>query len=393
MSFDFDAVIERRDTHSNKWDGMAARTGVEAADGIPMWVADMDFAAPEPVRARLAAQVEHGVFGYYGPDADWRAAVSGWSAARHGWEVDPEWITPSAGVCAALGLCCQAFSAPGEGVVVFAPVYHMFATMIRANGRALIEAPLRVEQGRHRMDLEALAETLPEHARIVFLCSPHNPGGRVWTAEELRALATFCADRDLILVSDEIWRDLVFDGARHTPTALAAPEIADRLITCAAPSKTFNLAGGAMAEVIIADPALRNRYRAAAAAAHGMSCNLFGALAAETAYAEGAPWLDALLPYLAGNQARFAAGLAEAVPGARPMAPESTYLSWVDFSAVDLPEQEIARRIREDARIGVNAGASFGLGGGGHARFNVACPRSTVETALSRLADAFGDLR
>jgi cystathionine beta-lyase len=393
MSIDFDALIERRGTHSNKWDGMKARTGVDPADGIPMWVADMDFAAPEPVRRRLAAQVEHGVFGYYGPDASWRAAASGWSARRHAWEVDPDWITPSAGVCAALGLCCQAFSEPRDGVVVFAPVYHMFGAMIRANGREMIEAPLRVEQGRHRMDLDALGETLPPHARLVFLCSPHNPGGRVWSVEELRALAAFCAERDLILISDEIWRDLVLSEARHIPTALAAPEIADRLVTCVAPSKTFNLAGGALAEVVIADPELRRRYRAAANGSHAMSCNLFGALAAEAAYDEGAPWLDALLPYLAENQRVFAAGLAMAIPGARPMAPEATYLSWVDFSGVNLPDDEVARRIRDVARIGVNAGASFGLGGAGHARFNVACPRATVETALARLSDAFADLR
>jgi cystathionine beta-lyase len=393
MSFDFDAPIERRGTQSNKWDGMAARTGVDPADGIAMWVADMDFAAPEPVRARLAAQVAHGVFGYYGPDDGWRRAACGWAARRHGWDVDPDWVTPSAGVCAALGLCCQAFSEPGDGVVVFSPVYHAFYGMIRAAGREPIESPLRIEQGRHRMDLDALGETLPSHARIVFLCSPHNPGGRVWSPEELRALAAFCAARDLILVADEIWRDLVLEGARHTPTALAAPEIADRLVTCVAPSKTFNLAGGAMAEVIIADPEMRRRYRKAAGAVHGMSCNLFGALAAEAAYDAGAPWLDALLPYLAGNHARFAAGLAEAVPGARPMAPQSTYLSWVDFSAADLPAAEVARRIAEDARIGVNAGPSFGLGGEGHARFNLACPRAVVDTALTRLADAFADLR
>ena len=393
MSTDFDAYIERRGTLSNKWDGMRARTGVDPADGVAMWVADMDFMAPEPVRRRLAAQVEHGVFGYYGPETRWRQAAAGWSARRHGWEIDPDWITPSAGVCAALGVCCQAFSAPGEGVVVFPPVYHAFYGMIRGAGRRPVEAPLKLEQGRHRMDLEALGERLPPDARLVFLCSPHNPGGRVWRPEELAALAAFCDERDLILVSDEIWRDLVFEGARHTPTALAAPEIADRLITCVAPSKTFNLAGGAMAEVVISDPALRKRYRAAATATHAMSCNLFGALAAEAAYDEGAPWLEALRPYLWENQRRFAAGLAEAVPGARPIAPESTYLSWVDFSAVDLSSEEVARRIREDARIGVNAGPSFGLGGEGHARFNVACPRSVVDEALSRLADAFADLR
>jgi cystathionine beta-lyase len=388
--FDFDAPIDRRGTHCSKWDGMAARTGVTAPDGIAMWVADMDFAAPPPVRDRLAAAVAHGVFGYYGDDASWRAAVCGWMARRHGWAVDPDWITPSAGVCAALSIAVQAFSAPGEGVVIFTPVYHMFAHVIRANGRRVVGAPLAQTQGRYDMDLDALGAALPADARLMFLCSPHNPGGRVWTADELRAVADFCADRGLILISDEVWHDLVFPEARHTVTAVAAPQIADRLVTCAAPSKTFNLAGGQCAEVIIADPALRRRWRAAADAAHGMSLPLFGALAAEAAYDHGAPWLDALIPYLAANRDRFAAGLAQAVPGARLMPMEATYLAWVDFSETGLGDAEIARRLREDARIGVNAGPTFGPGGEGRARFNLACPRATIETALQRLGEAFG---
>ena len=393
MPFDFDAFIERRGTHSSKWDAMAARTGVESADGIPMWVADMDFAAPPPVQERLAALVRHGVFGYYGDDRSWRAAIGGWMARRHGWTVEPDWITPSAGVCAALGIACQAFAEPGEGVVIFPPVYHMFANMIRSSGRRVIDAPLVETQGRYAMDLEALAANLPSDARIVLLCSPHNPGGRVWSVKELRALALFCLERGLVLISDEVWHDLVFPEARHTVTALACPEIAPLLVTCAAPSKTFNLAGGHVAEVIIADPALRARYRAAAQASHGMSGNLFGLIAAEAAYDHGAPWLDALLPYLAANRDRFMAGLVAAVPGARCMAMESTYLAWVDFAGTGLAPGDVADRLRDRARIGVNAGPSFGPGGESRARFNLACPRSMVDSALDRLADAFGDIR
>jgi cystathionine beta-lyase len=393
MRFDFDAPIERRGTGCSKWDGMAARTGVAAPDGIAMWVADMDFAAPPPVRARLGALVEHGVFGYPASEPAWREAACGWSAARHGWTVDPDWITPSAGVCAALGIAAQAFAAPGEGVVIFPPVYHMFAHMVRAAGRRPVESPLVLRQGRYEMDLERLEADLPDDARMVFLCSPHNPGGRVWTAEELSALAALCLRRGLILVSDEIWRDLVFDGATFTPTLAAAPEAASVLLTCTAPSKTFNLAGGQLAEVVVPDARLRARYRAAAGASHGMSAGLFGLAAAEAAYRDGADWLDALLPYLAANRDRFAAGLAEAVPGARAMPLEATYLAWADFAGTGLPHAEVARRLREDARIGTNAGPSFGPGGETRARFNLGCPRATVETALARLADAFADLR
>lgn len=394
MAFDFDTVIDRRGAHAMKIDALAARTGVRGDDGVAMWVADMDFAAPPPVRARLQAALDHGVFGYYGGEESWRAAVCAWMARRHGWRVAPDWITPSGGVCSAIALALQAVSAPGDGVMVFSPVYHAFATLVRATGRRLMEVPLTLAQGRHAMDLGAAADRIAaEGARVVLLCSPHNPGGRVWTAEELTALAQLCAERDLILMSDEIWHDLVFDGATHIPTAVAAPRIADRLITFAAASKTFNLAGLHLAQVVIEDEDLRARYRAAALASYAMSFNLPGALAAEAAYAEGAPWLDALRPYLAANAAHFAAGVAEAAPGARAMPMESTYLSWVDFRATGLGEAEVARRLREDARIGVNAGPSFGDGGQGWARFNIACPRATVDLALQRLRDAFADLR
>jgi len=390
---DFDAVIERRNTHSLKWDALAARTGVTAPDGLAMWTADMDFLSPEPVRQRLSAAVAHGIFGYYSADASWRAAVCGWMARRHGWAVEPEWITPSAGVCAALGIAIQAFSEPGDGVAIFAPVYHMFAHMIRANRRVVIAAPLTETQGRYAMDLDALGESLPATARMVILCSPHNPGGTVWTREELKALADFCVARGLVLVSDEVWHDLVYPGARHTPTALAAPEASAALVTCAAPSKTFNLAGGNLAQGIIEDAGLRARYRAAADACHGMGMPLMGALAAEAAYDQGQPWLDALIPYLAANRDLFAAGLAVAAPGARVMDMAATYLAWTDFAGTGLPEADVARRLRYVARIGVSAGPSFGHGGEGRARFNLACPRSVVAQALERIADAFADLR
>jgi cystathionine beta-lyase len=393
MPFDFDRVIDRRGFHATKLESMQAACGVAPEGALSMWVADMDFAAPEPVRRRLGELVEHGVFGYYGGDAGWRRAACAWSAGRHGWEVEPDWITPSPGICAALALIAQAFAAPGEGVVVFPPVYHAFYRMIRAAGRRPVEAPLRQRQGRWAMDLEALGRDLPQDARIVFLCSPHNPGGTVWSREELAALAAFCAERDLILVSDEVWRDLVLDGPAHVPTALAAPDAAPRLITCVAASKTFNLAGGATAEIIIADPALRARYREAAEAAHATSTNLFGMIASEAAYAEGAPWLDALRPYLAANRDRFASAVAEAAPGARVMRGPATYLAWADFSGTGLPPSEVDRRVRERARIAANPGPSFGAGGQTCLRFNFGCPRSVVDAAAARLADAFDDLR
>jgi len=393
MAFDFDTPVDRRGAHANKIEATARRLGRHAEGALSMWVADMDFTVAPAIIERLRAAVDHGVFGYYGGDASWRAAICDWMARRHGWTIDPDWITPSPGICAAISVCIQAFSAPGEGVVVFSPVYHAFHRQIRACGRRVIQSPLREVQGRYRMDLEALAATLPADARIVLLCSPHNPGGAVWTPAELAALAAFCAERDLLLLSDEIWHDLTLDDARHTVTALAVGDARPRLVTCAAASKAFNLAGLHLGYVVIEDPALRAAYLKVAAALNIEGFNLMGALGTEAAYNGGEAWLDAARRYIAANRDAFADGLAQAVPGARAMPMAATYLSWVDFSGAGLPPEEAARRVREDARIDVNAGPTFGEGGQGWARFNIACARSVVNEALERLSGAFADLR
>src|SRR3954469_20986030 len=241
--FDFDRVIDRRGTHASKWDMMAKLSGITAADGIPMWVADMDFAAPPGVTEALSAAVTRGVHGYYADTGSWAAALAEWMARRHGLTIDPAWVTPTPGIVSGLGLILQAVSEPGDEVVVFPPAYHAFRKIILANERRILDAQLVETGARYAMDLDALRGKLTPRTRAVFLCSPHNPGETVWSAQELRALAHLCAERDLILVSDEIHCDLVFAGSKHIPTMAAAPHIADRLITCVAATKTFNLAG------------------------------------------------------------------------------------------------------------------------------------------------------
>ena len=389
MDFDFDRVIDRCGTHSIKWDGMEARLGLTDPDTIPMWVADMDFAAPPAVNAAIQGLAEHGVHGYYGNDAPARQAVCNWMQDRHGWEVDPDWISWVHGLVAGIGFCIQAYTDPSDGVVVFSPVYHMFGNTVRASGRTLIESQLVEVQGRYEMDLEALARDLPPNSKLVLLCSPHNPGGRVWSADELRALAMFCAERDLILVSDEIHHDLVYEGATHVATARAAPEIADRLVTLAAPTKTFNIAGALTGEVIIENPELRARFAKAKAACGSGASNRFGLVCLEAAYTGGAPWLDALLPYLRANRDRLDQAVAQSMPGVRTMALQSTYLSWLDFSGLGRDMAEVAKTVEHGARIGVNRGPSFGKGGETWLRFNFACPRATLDTALTRLAETF----
>ncbi len=393
MSFDFDENIEFRGTHSDKWDSMESAMGVPQEGGIPMWVADMDFRAAPAIQDALARQRAHGVHSYYGDYGSWRGAIRHWMRARHDWQVDPDWIIPSAGMVSALAMVIQAFSELGDGVVVFSPVYHAFHRIIGANKRRVIESELIDQGGRYVMDLDRLGRELPDDARILFFCTPHNPGGRVWEVEEIRALAEFCAERDLLLVSDEAHMDLIYSDGDHTVTAVAAPEFADRLITVCAATKTFNIAGIHTGHAIIPDPKLRAGYLSRQKAAGLGSVNKFGMLLAEAAYTGGAPWLEELLPYLQANRDLIERRLAADIPGARPMHMQATYLGWVDFNGVDLPAKEAARRIREDARVAPSPGAIFGKGGAGFERFNFACRRALLTEALDRMAEAFGDLR
>ncbi len=391
--FDFDRVIERRGTHASKWDHIARLSGIKSPDAIPMWVADMDFAAPPGVTKALAAELQCAVHGYYADTGSWAAALVDWMARRHGVRIEPGWVSPTPGIVSGLGLVLQAVSAPGDEVVVFPPAYHAFRKIILANERRILDAQLVESAGRYAMDLDALRARLSPRTKVVFLCSPHNPGGTVWPAAELRALAALCAERDLILVSDEIHCDLVFDGAKHTPTMAAAPEIADRLITCVAATKTFNLAGAHVGACIVSNAALKRRLDARIAASGLGSYNRFGMIATEAAWRTGEPWLDELLPYLAKNRDTFDAGIQAAAPGARSMHLDGTYLAWVDFSGTGLPREEIAARVRDRARIFASPGEQFGPGGETWLRFNFATPRPILDEALSRLEEAFSDLR
>ena len=390
---DFDRVIERRGTHSSKWDNIARLSGIKSPDAIPMWVADMDFAAPPGVTAALTAELQRAVHGYYADTGSWAAALVDWMARRHGVQVDPGWVSTTPGIVSGLGLILQAVSAPGDEVVVFPPAYHAFRRIIVANERRILDAQLVASAGRYAMDLDALRAKLSPRTKVIFLCSPHNPGGTVWSAAELRALATLCAERDLILVSDEIHCDLVFDGAKHTPTMAAAPEIADRLITCIAATKTFNLAGAHVGACITSNAALKRRLDARIGASGLGSYNRFGMIATEAAWRTGEPWLNELLPYLAKNRDLFDDRIQTAAPGARSMHLDGTYLAWVDFSGTGLAPEEVAARVSQRARIFASPGEQFGPGGETWLRFNFATPRPILDDALARMDEAFSDFR
>lgn len=391
--FDFDQVIERRGTHAMKWDSIAARSGIEAGDAIPMWVADMDFRAPSGVTEALKQEIERGTHGYYADTGSWAEALCGWMQRRHDVSFDPAWVSPTPGVVSGLGLILQALSEPGDDIILFPPVYHAFRRIIPANDRNILDAPLTQVDGRYRMDLDALSRNITPRTKVVFFCSPHNPGGTVWTTEEIQELAALCERRDLILVSDEIHCDLVFDSKKHVPTIKAAPEIADRLITTVAATKTFNLAGAHVGASVTSNPELKKRLDQRISASGLGSYNGFGMIATEAAWRTGDAWLDALLPYLTANRDLFDKRIEAAAPGACSMKLASTYLAWVDFAGTGLPPDEVAARVKQSARIFASPGPQFGPDGETWLRFNIATPRPILEEALSRLDDAFQDLR
>lgn len=388
----FDTPVNRIGTHSYKWDLMEPNYGVPAQGGIAMWVADMDFRPPQVVQQALEGMLAHGVYGYFGDDAAYLDAIRWWMQTRHGWDVARDHIFTTHGLVNGTALCVDAFTKPGDGIVLMTPVYHAFSRIIKGAGRNVVECHLTQSENRQTMDFDAWDARMTGSETMMILCSPHNPGGRVWTLDELKGVAAFCLRHNLILVSDEIHHDLVMPGHKHTVMATVAPEIADRLVVMTATTKTFNIAGAHSGNVIIADPALRARF-AARMNAMGISPNSFGMVMATAAYSpEGAEWVDALCEYLDGNRKLFDAGI-NAIPGVRSMPLEATYLAWVDFAGTGMTAPEFIGRVEKAARIATNHGAAFGTGGESFLRFNLATQRALVIEAVDRLQKAFADLQ
>ncbi|WP_068118160.1 MalY/PatB family protein [Tropicimonas marinistellae] len=387
----FDEIIDRSGSHSLKWDMMEKRYGVSADDGIAMWVADMDFRPPACVAEALQRMIDHGVYGYYGDDRSYRASICWWMKERHGWEVDPSWIFTTSGLVNAVAVNLDAFTAPGDGIVLFTPVYHAFARVIQAAERRVVECEMAIDDGVYHMDFDAWDARMTGEEKALVLCSPHNPGGRVWTRAELEGVADFARRHDLLIISDEIHHDLVYPGAAHIPMA-TLPGIADRLVTLTAPSKTFNIAGSHTGQVIIEDPTLRERF-ARRMAGLGKSPNSFGLVMTEAAYSpEGAEWVDALVAYLDGNRLLFDDAV-NRIPGLRSMPMQSTFLAWVDFAGTGMARDEFTARVEKQARIAANHGPTFGKGGESYLRFNFGTQLSRVHEATERLAAAFADLQ
>jgi cystathionine beta-lyase len=388
MTSRFDTVIERRGTGSLKWDAAASR-GLPA-DALPMWVADMDFAVPDAVTDALMSRVTHGIYGYSEPDDAYFEAVLGWLGQRHGLNVEREWIVPTPGVVYALAQAVCAFTTPGDAVIIQQPVYYPFSEVVVDNGRRLVvnELVLDEEAGRYRMDLEAFEEAVvSEGVRMFMLCNPHNPVGAVWAADDLRALGEICLRHGVTVIADEIHQDLILRG-RHVPFISLDPRFAGLTVTCTAPSKTFNLAGLQVANLIIPSPGLRETFKQQVTSSGYSQLNPLGLVAGTAAYTHGAAWLEELLEYLRGNVAFMRDYLAEHIPDVRLIEPDGTYLAWLDLRRLGLTEQAKRELVVERARLWLDAGTMFGAGGEGFERINLACPRSTLASALDRLAAA-----
>jgi cysteine-S-conjugate beta-lyase len=387
----FDEIIDRRGSHCVKWDMMETLYGVSPQDGISMWVADMEFRPPACVQDALQAMLDHGIYGYFGDDSAYKGAITWWMQNRHGWTVEPDWIFSTHGLVNGTAMCLDAFTKEGDGIVLFTPIYHAFAKVIRASNRDLVQCEMPIVEGQYVLDFDAWDAQMQGHEKMLILCSPHNPGGRVWTRQELEGVAEFAKRHDLLIVSDEIHADLLMPGRTHLPMA-RIEGIADRLIMMTAGTKTFNIAGAHVGNVIIADEGLRARFGARMLAL-GLSPNSFGLHMVTAAYSpEGAAWVDDLCAYLAENARIFDAGI-NAIPGLRSMSLQSTYLAWVDFSGTGMTREEFTARVEKEARIATNHGPTFGQGGDSFLRFNIAAPRSVVEDAVARMQRAFGDLQ
>lgn len=384
MSWDFDRIIPRAGTGALKWDERRARFGAD--DVLPMWVADMDFAAPAAVTRALVERAQHPVYGYTRhPDALYES-LADWLRTRHGWVIERDWVVWVPGVVPGLYAAVRAFAAPGEGVIVQPPVYPPFFSAVTDNGRRLLENPLVETDGGHVMDLAGLDRAAAD-ARLLLLCSPHNPVGRVWRPDELAAMLAIARRHGLVVLSDEIHHDLVYPGGRHTPLAGLAGDGLD-VVTAVAPSKTFNIPGLGLSALIAPNPAHRVALSRVLGEFHVGTGNPFAIAAFIAAYREGAAWLDALLDYLAGNRDYALDFVARRLPGIRAVAPEGTYLLWLDCRGLGLDDADLQAFFARRARVGLNPGLSFGSGGSGCMRFNLGAPRFLVAEALERIAAA-----
>ena len=382
MKYDFDREISRRGTNSYKWDS-AEREGV-----LPMWVADMDFHTAPAIVDALHRRVEHGIFGYTRVPGSYYEAVKGWFARRHGWTIDREWIIYTSGVVPAISAVIKALTAPGDKVLVQTPVYNCFFSSIRNNGCETVTSPLVHTDNTFTIDYDDLERKVADpKVKVMILCNPHNPAGRVWRCEELVRIGEICIRHGVTVISDEIHCELVLPGHHYTPFASISEEFLLHSVTCISPSKAFNIAGLQIANIICADADRRVKIDRAINDNEVCDVNPFGVIATQTAYSEGEEWLNQLIEYLYANYLYMKAFCREQLPGFPITVLEGTYLVWMDCRILGIPSEDLEQQLLDKVGLWLNAGTMYGVEGEGFMRWNIACPRVRLIEGLKRFMD------
>lgn len=387
MNYDFTTLRPRIAVGSSKWGAMQKLRQGLPPEVIPLSVADMEFVNPPEIAEHLSHYLETMILGYTQPTDSYYAALSDWMARRHNWKIDREWVVPSPGVVPALCHMVQAYTEPGDKVIVFPPVYYPFYSAIRENGRQVLECPLLEKDGRYEMDFDRFAQ-VAEEGKVLLFSSPHNPVGRVWSREELEKLSAICLEKGVLVLSDEIHFDLILGEQPHTVFATLSEAAAQNCVICTAPSKTFNLAGLQTANIIIPNKKLREKLLAVRNRLGIHGCNMLGYQACETAYRECEDWLEQLLAVLRENRTLVETYARAFLPGVKPVELEGTYLQWLDCRALGMDAKALEKFMQEEALWFTDEGYIFGTGGEGFERINLACPTWVLRKALDRLRDA-----
>ena len=390
MKYDFDQIIDRRQTCSVKWDFNQQIFGCEGI--LPLWVADMDFQAPGAVVEALVNRAKHGIYGYSDGMDGYYEALTGWLRDRHSWEIRRDWISFSPGIVFALYGLVRSLTKPGDKILLQSPVYPPFFQAIKNNGREVVNSQLIVENGRYTMDFVDLEEKFASGVKMMILCNPHNPVGRVWEREELDRLGLLCLAHNVLVISDEIHGDLIYEGHHHIPFASLSPELAYQSIVCTAPSKTFNLAGLQTSNLIIPNAEYRQAFQASRDLTGIHNPNVFGITALEAAYRYGGDWLNQLMYYLNESVRFLSTSFAQELPQIKMIQPEGTYLIWLDFRELKMEPKELQKFLVHKAGVGLNPGFQFGPGGEGFARLNIGCSRSVLEEGFERIRVAISRL-
>ncbi len=381
-NYNFDAIIDRRGTDCLKWDSNGS------PDIHPMWVADMDFAVAPQIQKAMEKRLSNPVYGYTFHGEGLINSIVSWVGRRYGWEISGEWLAFSPGVVPALSMSILALTNPGDRVLIMTPVYRPFYNSIRENGRVIIDNPLlKDENGRYSIDFDLLESQIDSRCKVMMMCNPHNPAGRVWTLEELQRLADIAKRHDLIVISDEIHADFIYSGHKHISIASLSEDMMQRTITAYAPSKTFNLAGLCQSYVVIPNKRLRDAFMGVYDALD-LGSNIFGMTALTAAYNEAEDWLDELLSYLEANRDYAVNYIRENIPQIKVYPPDGTYLLWLDCSALGLEKEDLNRFFLEQAHVRMNAGYRFADRCGSFMRLNIGCPRSMLTEGLERIRTA-----